>query len=967
MGGLHAAMGGRRMKRLGTSTAQGRQRGWVAAAVLIGVASLGDACVPTVPVLPGSGSALFTSPQTNPVALSADGQILYVANTTSGSVSLVDVSVPSSPALLAEVKVGLDPVGLAVRPKVNPADPNEDELVFVANHISDSISVVSRQKWDVVNTIQALDANGVTTTDEPVAIAFASPSRAFVSLDQPNQVIVLDGIDGAGNATIHATRLAITSQAPRALTVSGNRFFVTAFESGNQTEFPTCGPSDPRGLDLANPFDQGCEFKLTPQFFIMFATSPNVGGRVIHDGNIPDRDLFVFDTNTLAAVGAPLQGVGTLLYGVAVGGGNRVYVTGTEARNQQNGLAALGNRMFENRLSYVNCSGGCSSFDSFTHVDLDAAAPGATTIPTPYGIAVSGDAATLVVTASGSDGAPGFPGLFTLNASGAVLGSLRVGAIPQGVALRSAPGGAAQTAFVQNSVDSTISVVDVANPAAPQLLATFGVGSDPTPTAVKRGRIAFSTARASTSGNFSCESCHPNGNTDQLLWTINTVAAPGGTDPNGAAPEPRTTMPVRGLRDTLPFHWDGSLGDPVAGVFVPGDTAPDCSLAGGELDCFRDIVDASLSGVMCAQPGCAPGPSGLPGALTGAERDDMAVFLTAVAFPPSPARLPTDALSSTALQGVRDFFTNDDAGGVNLTCADNAAGCHSLPLGVITNSATVGGFDAPSVRGMWDRYMVFSNSIFSSEEGLVFTQGLAPTLPIWNPAVGLTDRGNFFGTFPSGFGPVYNVPPDRIWEFITQMSVGLPGLAGRQLSLSPANALAGATITAMNQIEAAADAGKVTAVARNAFLGAHRFDPATDRWTLASGFTATGAQLREQVVSLARVVTITAELPETVQAAGPRQPLLSPQLPDPGLPDIPRPAANGTAVIRLAQSYVDANARVLVDGNVCAACSVVLGSGNGGQPIVDLTLAPVPPAGPHVVQVLNPKGLASNEMPIVAQ
>jgi hypothetical protein len=268
---------------------------------------------------------------------------------------------------------------------------------------------------------------------------------------------------------------------------------------------------------------------------------------------------------------------------------------------------------------------------------------------------------------------------------------------------------------------------------------------------------------------------------------------------------------------------------------------------------------------------------------------------------------------------------------------------------------------------MWDRYMVFSNAIFSSEEALVYTQGLAPTLPIWNPAVGLTDRGDFFGTFPSGFGPAYNLPPDRIWEFITQMSVGLPALTGRQLALTPANALAGATITAMNQIEAAAHVGKITAVARNATLGSYRFDPATDHWTLSSGFNITGAQLRDQVVSLGRIVTITAELPETVQAAGPRQPLLSPQLPDPGLPDIPRPAANSTAVIRLAQSYVDANARVLVDGNVCTACSLVLGSGIGGQPVADLTISPVPPAGPHVVQVLNPKGLASNEMPIIAQ
>ena len=35
---------------------------------------------------------------------------------------------------------------------------------------------------DVVDVIQEIDANGVSTTDEPVGIAFAGPNRAFVTL-----------------------------------------------------------------------------------------------------------------------------------------------------------------------------------------------------------------------------------------------------------------------------------------------------------------------------------------------------------------------------------------------------------------------------------------------------------------------------------------------------------------------------------------------------------------------------------------------------------------------------------------------------------------------------------------------------------------------------------------------------------------------------------------------------------------
>ncbi|HVP31815.1 MAG TPA: hypothetical protein VMW35_21915 [Myxococcota bacterium] len=982
-----------------------------------------DCSPPSTVTLPASGSALFTSPQTNPLALSADGTRLYVANTTSGSLSIVDVSSPAAPVELEKIKVGMDPVGVAVRPKIDPADPNEDELVFVTNHISDSVSVVSRTRGEVVQTIEAFDADGVTTTDEPVGIAFASPYRAFVSLDQPNQVMVLD-LDAAGHATIGATRLTITAQAPRALAVASGKLFVAAFESDDQTEMPTCSPTDTRTLDPdPNAFDQGCQFKLriakafsvsplsfTADTLFQFATGPNIGGRVIHDGDIPDRDVFVFDADTLAPL-ASVSGVSTLLYGMAVGnGGTRVYVTSTNARNVNNGLQALGNQMFENRLSYLDCTSGCNGLSAPVQVDLDAAAPGAATFPTPYGIAASGDGATLVATAAGSDGVAGWngeSGLFTLSASGSVLGRVRVGAIPQGVALRSGPSGAAQTAFVLNTVDSTISSVDVSDPSSPSVLATLAVGSDPTPAAVKRGRIAFSSARGSTSGAFSCESCHPNGNTDQLLWTINTIAGPGSTDPGGVRPEPRTTMPIRGLRDTLPLHWDGSLGDPIAGAFVPGDTAPDCSLANGDLACFRHLVNASLAGVMCAQPSCAVGPSGLAGAFTNQERDDLATFLGSVSFPPSPRRRPDDALSAAARQGMRAFFTDDDLQGVAhnvgpsllgfapVTCADNTAGCHALPLTVSTNSRSVGRFDAPSIRGLWDRWTIFSDGLMSSEEGMALAQdcangvtpagqplpgdpcnpvGLNATFPtgehVWDPSLGKSERGSFMGSFELAFGLFYGIRGDRVWDFINEMSVGLPGLTGRQLTVDAGNATSPETVAWMDRIEAAAADGRITGVATSAGLGELRFRPATGRWTQTNGDSLTGGQLRTLASVGGYAITLTADLAGPVVAGGPRQPLLFPEVVEAlgSPPNIPRPTGGGTATVRIGQAYVDPAAKILVDGAVCGACSLALGTGSGGVAIVDVTLAPVPPAGAaHALQVLNPSGLASNELPLVPQ
>ncbi len=123
-----------------------------------------------------------------------------------------------------------------------PGLVNGDELIFVVNHISDSISVVSRNELAVVQTIQQLDAEGVTHTNEPVSIEFAEPSRAFVTLDEPNQVLVLD-IDANGHASINPTRLAIRRRRRARLSVAGGKLFVAPFESGNQTEFPTCFPT----------------------------------------------------------------------------------------------------------------------------------------------------------------------------------------------------------------------------------------------------------------------------------------------------------------------------------------------------------------------------------------------------------------------------------------------------------------------------------------------------------------------------------------------------------------------------------------------------------------------------------------------------------------------------------------------------------------------------------------------------
>ena len=53
----------------------------------------------------------------------------------------------------------------------------------------------------------------------------------------------------------------------------------------------------------------------------------------------------------------------------------------------------------------------------------------------------------------------------------------------------------------------------------------------------------------------------------------------------------------------------------------------------------------------------------------------------------------------------------------------------------------------------------------------------------------MSEFGSLAATFPGLFTLAYNVPVTGIWAYINEMSVGLPGLTGRQLSLNAANEL----------------------------------------------------------------------------------------------------------------------------------------------------------------------------------
>jgi DNA-binding beta-propeller fold protein YncE len=955
------------------------------------------------------GRHTFASPQSNPIALSPDGSLLAVAATTSNRVDLFDTA---TSFVVGKVPVGIDPVSVAFRP---------DGLeLWVANHVSDSLSVIdtdpaSASYLQVVETVQDLDETGATRFDEPVGIAFASNAKAYVALSSRDRVAIVDAQSYAVTGSI-----LIRAQEPRAIAVRGNRLYVAAFESGNQTELGVCV--------LQNQSDPNCSLGLQDLFD--FATNPNLPGKtknIVIASNLPDRDIFVFDTATDTELKVT-SGVGTLLYGLAVDANHRVYVTQTDARNHVNGivgppafrqdvnsdsdlnLADLDNRMFENQVAILDCAGGGGSCAIVQVVDLEPDFPNpATALATPFGVAVSDDGTTVVATAAGTSR------VFTMSSAGTVLDRLDVGAIPRGVALRSDPlTGAPQTAYVLNTLGNSVTVVDVSSPTSLAATGTLGVGNDPTPEAVRLGRIAFNDAFGSSSGTFSCASCHPDGNTDQLLWRIGGECFLEGCVEN--EDEPRTTMPIRGLRDTLPLHWDGTLGDPFGGptgAIGSGGSAPANCDGSNPQTCFRQLVDASLSGVMCQQvPSCASGPSGLPGLLTSQEREDMAAFLQSVAYPPPRARRLDDSLSTpadpvavennqgnpspffaNALDGFRDFFM--DQGGENPgsnqdppnTCADSSAGCHELPLGTATKSETLEAFDAPTMRGMTDRFLQFSLGVTHTDAVLAFASSAnGPGLvgatrletPIrWNATNPRFREITTFGAAFLLFEPVYNVRPLDIFQMFEEASTGFSGATGRQVTLNTRTTsapLLAETEALLGALEEADLRGVVNLRGhglRAGFAITISYLEKTAEYQVNS-LKLTRQEMLEEAQSGLLMATLTAHLRSGVSESSP-QPLIAPPGANCGTGVGPTgdPALPASTTMDLEAKYVGTTSTVFVDGQPVPTATIAM---LGGSPVcgassvvpdpIRIELGTSLPSGTHLLQVKSPAGLLSNEVPI---
>ena len=298
---------------------------------------------------PGPTSASFVafeSGQVRPLAWSADGSRLFVANTPANRLDIFRIS-EDNLSLEASVSVGLEPVAVSVR---------SNTQVWVVNHLSDSVSIVN-----VGNSPRVVQT--LLVGDEPRDIVFAGAQgeRAFITAayrGQNHPTFELDDLitPGLGRADVWVydanaldnsdlngaplTIINLFADSLRALAASadGTRVYAAAFMSGNQTT--TLDERAVRGK------------KAAPVANVDGVVAPNTGliikkcdGRWVDEADtdwssevkfdLPDYDVFEIDASAeLPSLRRQVSGVGTSLFNMALNPVRpELYVSNTEALN----------------------------------------------------------------------------------------------------------------------------------------------------------------------------------------------------------------------------------------------------------------------------------------------------------------------------------------------------------------------------------------------------------------------------------------------------------------------------------------------------------------------------------------------------------------------------------------------------------------------------------------------------------
>ncbi|HEX8178514.1 MAG TPA: SMP-30/gluconolactonase/LRE family protein, partial [Pyrinomonadaceae bacterium] len=613
----------------------------------------------------------FEGPQVHPIALTPDGTRLLALDTPEQRLEVFQVN-GATLTLAAEIPVGAEPVSLAVRSNTE---------VWVANWLSDSVSVVDLTTANVTRTIDV--------GDEPTDIVFAGQQKelAFVCVSGLRQIKIFDpnALDVAPQV------ITVRGKQPRALarTNDGAQVFVSVFESGNQTTILDAntvaaagGPPAPvPALRAGLPAPPAVGLILKWNGTQWADETGNTRWQSFVPYTLADVDLVALDARTATVTtSAEVRGIGTHV-GNAVfdAGNNRLYVVNLESRNHVRFEPNLRGRFQQQRVSLVNFQ---PAGTTKTAVDLNAHinfsnpagtdAERAKSLSLPADIVRASDG-TLYVAATGSNK------VGVLSAAGSVRRRIGVGQGPTGLALDEAR----SRLYVLNRFDESVSIVDTA---ARTELTRVPLGFNPEPLQARTGRRFLYDGAFSAHGDVSCASCHLNGHRDGLAWDLG--------DPTGQMQQsqfsnfhpmkgPMTTQSLRGIistnpqQTTEPLHWRGDR---------------------ATLNDFNPAFVSLLGG---------------PRQLTPAELGAFTALVRTLSYPPNPNEnldrtLPNPPTGASAVRGAQIFqnaFTDERTVTCNQCHASlpnfgTGTGRFIIPAASLQESQD---FKVPQLRGLYQK------------------------------------------------------------------------------------------------------------------------------------------------------------------------------------------------------------------------------------------------------------------------
>jgi hypothetical protein len=402
-------------------------------------------------------------------------------------------------------------------------------------------------------------------------------------------------------------------------------------------------------------------------------------------------------------------------------------------------------------------------------------------------------------------------------------------------------------------------------------------------------------------------------------------------------------MPIRGLRDTEPYHWDGIPGDPYGG---PNAANTDVSVApisdiNDPTTSTRHLIDGGLANTMHFVGQTNTNDEGKVGTLSAFERDDMSVFLLNVPYPPAQRRSYDNVPSQRAKDGFRLFHIDGNGVGRRDVCGD----CHRFPHLVSTNHPTIG-MDTPTWRGAYDRFLILPqgriNMVTLPPFAALAEQGI-PERELWRFTWGLREE----------FDPV--------WDMVLEHSTGFSGSFARQVTLSEDSVKDEITADMIASLEQSAREEAIILVGNGVLLEAARTTPISLRYDGKSYLGDTGTYSNQDLFAMAKagrfIGTLTAHHGVNSDADYPQPVLwtLSPIEEQSGPQIFPQLHPNNLAMTINAR-HVNEDAHLIIDGRR-AKGTITLQD----KEAVSIKFDDMPSSGMHLLQVQTPAGLMSND------